>query len=248
MPTKAPLDMDKLPRRPFNHAFQLVFEMPQAVLVLPDGEQLQVGAAYHNINKAIHTLQKATLQAETIEAHTVIRGKADLLFAQKRIILSTAQQIIKDLHLNGVFVSISHIDGRAVVIPAEAWNGQIMWDRDDVTCNDVAISYRRTTYINTYLVDFDKLSREEMGKVREYSKRPIIERSGNTKRARRGRTSYMHIVIEEYLKRKSANLIATSTKAEAEYLAVWFKKNYGHTAELSANSIRNALGKLKLPK
>lgn len=132
--------------------------------------------------------------------------------------------------LQTVYACVGHLNGRRVIIPAKAWSGQVDWENE-------SLSFEGCAYTRLRTIVGKKLTPEQRALVKKY----LVGELDDSPQEGPGRPNKMFYVRGEFDRRKKAGTVLHPLKAEAEWLASWFKREHSDKLPLQYRTILNKL-------
>lgn len=132
--------------------------------------------------------------------------------------------------LQTVYACVGHLNGRRVIVPAQAWSGHVDWENE-------SLSFEGRAYTRLRTIVGRKLAPEQRVMVKKY----LLGEADDTPKEGAGRPNKMFYVRGEFDRRKKAKTVLRPFKAEAEWLASWFVRNHADKLPLQVKTIMNKL-------
>ena len=175
---------------------------------------------------------------EILEAKT----RDDVAAAETRLkMLKGEEQKMRDGLLPAViegllirrYGCVGYLRGIKCIIPANAWSGEVDWQKETLTCDTHQYTRLRT-------IAAGRLTPEQKSTVEKYLQGET-EGPDTVKTGAPGRPSSMHIIEAEFQRRKESGSVAESLNSESAQLEAWFKKQYPDKPPVTAKTIANRL-------
>lgn len=179
------------------------------------------------IRKAGHDIMRAS----TGDAAILSEKRMNLLQGEQKALTDKVRAVAARLFEMASFSCIGSLNGKKVIIPAEAWTGEMDWDKEVLIFDN-----QRYSQLGVLFPQF--LSQEQMTLVAEH----VQIAGGSSKPALPpGRPSYTHLIETEYQRRKDEGIVEKSLSAESDYLATWFKKRHPDKRPVTPKTIANKI-------
>ncbi len=185
------------------------------------------------LQAAIKKSGKDIMRASTGDAAILSEKRMNLLQGEQKKLTEQIRRVAGRLFEIASFSCTGYLNGKKVLIPANAWTGNMDWEKE-------VLAFDGQRYSRLEVVFPQFLSQEQKTLVAEHTQ---IDGNAHKPALPPGRPSYAYIIEAEYHRRKDDGLVEKTLAAESDYLATWFKKRHPDkrpvTPKTIANRIRN---------
>jgi hypothetical protein len=221
--------ISELPTSPFSL-------LPEAIIVrmvMQDGGEML--KYFDALRALIRQYNSMILHAKNGDEAAVAEARQKLITQEHEKHLSAVRKTTVNLLMKGVYICSGFLNGENIIVPMRAWSGEIDWEQS-------TLLYAGQKYCDLRIIIRNLLSAAQQKIIREYASGDTDTRV--TRTGAPGRPSSMYIIEAELRRRITENATEHSTRAEAKYLAEWFKHEHPDKPPLNFKTINNNIATL----